>query len=531
MAQDYEINVKVTGVDQASQSVDNLTDSVGSVGKSTGAVEGQLDKLTGGAISGFRKAAQGTKAFITGLKMTRAAIIATGIGALVVGVTALVSAFTNTRRGARQLETIMAGLGAVVEQVTARVQILGGFIVDLFSKGPTAAAKNYREEMDKLPDSIGEAVSALMELQRAEQALRDTRRELTVADAEGRAEIAKLRLLARDRSKDTEDRIDAAKRAMAIELDLMKQREEAAAEELRIAQERAKMSDTSDEDLQRLADLEANLINIRTQSFMTQRRLQEEIQSVEREAAAEQKAREAEARKEREAAEKAERERIKEHNKLLEEQRKEKEKQESEARKKRNAEIAASLKERERIEQEARERQLEFDRQAEEQRAALTVSARSTAFDLLKKLNAAFEGDTEKAQKRAFQRNKALNLAETLVSTYAAAQKAYASQLAIPTPDAPIRASVAAGVAVAAGLANVAAIASQKFTGQSASGGASAGVTSGGGGGIGSVGVDVGTLVPTAGQPIPEPVRAYVVSNEISNKQALDRELQIQTTL
>ena len=114
--------------------------------------------------------------------------------------------------------------------------------------------------------------------------------------------------------------------------------------------------------------------------------------------------------------------------------------------------------------------------------------------------------------------------------TYAAAQKAYASQLAIPTPDAPIRASVAAGVAVAAGLANVAAIASQKFNGQTSSGGASAGVT-GGGGGIGSVGVDVGTLVPNPQQATPEPVRAYVVSNEISNKQALDRELQIQTTL
>ena len=160
MAQDYEINVKVTGVDQAKSSVDDLTDSVSSVGKSTGAVEGQLDKLTGGAISGFKRAAQGTKAFITGLKLTRAAIIATGIGALVVGVTALVSAFTSTRRGARQLETVMAGLGAVVEQLTARAQILGGFIVDLFSEGPTAAAQNYREEMDKLPDSIGEAVQA-----------------------------------------------------------------------------------------------------------------------------------------------------------------------------------------------------------------------------------------------------------------------------------------------------------------------------------------------------------------------------------
>ena len=304
MAQDYEIKVKVTGVDQAKTQVDGLSDSLKDAGQQSSQL-GVLDKVTGGAVSGFKNAAAGVKTFITGLKLTRAAIIATGIGALVVGVTALVTAFTSTRRGARQLQVIMAGLGAVVERVTAHFQAAGGFIVDLFSKGPTEAAKTYRAEIDKLPGSITEAVRATMELQKAEQALLDTRRELTVADAKGRQEIAQLRLIARDRTKDTEERIDAAKRAMAIELDLVEQRQKAAAEELRIAQERAKMSDTSDEELQRLADLEANLINIRTQSFMTQRRLQEEVQSVEREATAERKAQEDARRKSREAETKA----------------------------------------------------------------------------------------------------------------------------------------------------------------------------------------------------------------------------------
>ena len=51
-----------------------------------------------------------------------------------------------------------------------------------------------------------------------------------------------------------------------------------------------------------------------------------------------------------------------------------------------------------------------------------------------------------------------LAIASTTISTYDAAQKAYASQLAIPTPDAPVRAAVAAGIAVATGLARVIAI-------------------------------------------------------------------------
>jgi len=53
---------------------------------------------------------------------------------------------------------------------------------------------------------------------------------------------------------------------------------------------------------------------------------------------------------------------------------------------------------------------------------------------------------------------KAFAVAQTTISTYQAAQQAYASQLAIPTPDAPIRAQFAAAVAVAQGLARVAAI-------------------------------------------------------------------------
>lgn len=50
---------------------------------------------------------------------------------------------------------------------------------------------------------------------------------------------------------------------------------------------------------------------------------------------------------------------------------------------------------------------------------------------------------------------KMLAVVSTTISTYDAAQKAYASQMLIATPDAPIRAGIAAGIAVAQGLARV----------------------------------------------------------------------------
>jgi hypothetical protein len=51
-----------------------------------------------------------------------------------------------------------------------------------------------------------------------------------------------------------------------------------------------------------------------------------------------------------------------------------------------------------------------------------------------------------------------LAIASTTISTYLAAQEAYRSQMTLPTPDAPVRAAIAAGVAVASGLVRVKAI-------------------------------------------------------------------------
>jgi len=61
-----------------------------------------------------------------------------------------------------------------------------------------------------------------------------------------------------------------------------------------------------------------------------------------------------------------------------------------------------------------------------------------------------------------FELQQAIAYASTIVSTYDAAQKAYASQLSIPTPDAPVRASIAAGIAIAQGLARAIQISKQQ---------------------------------------------------------------------
>ena len=93
------------------------------------------------------------------------------------------------------------------------------------------------------------------------------------------------------------------------------------------------------------------------------------------------------------------------------------------------------------------------------------------ALNLISSAAELFGKKNEKSAKRAFEVNKAAQIAQAIMQTYQAAQGAYASQLSIPSPDAPIRASIAAGIAVANGLVNVAKIAQTKFESKSVTGG------------------------------------------------------------
>ena len=173
------------------------------------------------------------------------------------------------------------------------------------------------------------------------------------------------------------------------------------------------------------------------------------------------------------------------------------------------------------------ERKKDAERERAVQNAKLNMT--SDALRAIGSLANTFAKDTEESQKKAFKINKAVGIAQTLIQTYQSAQGAYLSQLSIPTPDAPVRAQIAAGVATAVGLANVAAIAAQKFQFS----GTSAPSPSGGlGGGIGGtqpqppafnvVGQSGFNQIATAlGQDQP-PIQAFVVSQDVTTAQQLN---------
>ena len=139
-----------------------------------------------------------------------------------------------------------------------------------------------------------------------------------------------------------------------------------------------------------------------------------------------------------------------------------------------------------------------------------------------------FAGKSRKQQKKAFDIQKAVNIAGATIDTYKAATGAYASMIASTGPAGPILAPLAAAAAITAGLLNVKKIASQKFDG----GGSPSG--GGGGGGGGASLPDVQQLAPSfnivgnsnvnqLSQLQNQPMKAYVVSGDVSSAQSLDR--------
>ena len=83
--------------------------------------------------------------------------------------------------------------------------------------------------------------------------------------------------------------------------------------------------------------------------------------------------------------------------------------------------------------------------------------------EMLLDLNNIFQGQKEDQSRQEFEREKAIAIGQTLISTYFAAQRAYSSQINPLDPTSPVRATLAAAFATANGLARVATIRRVRF--------------------------------------------------------------------
>jgi len=538
----------------AQKSLDTLQTSTENVGKAATTSKSDFSKMGSAGKTAFN--AVGT------------AIKASGIGLLVGILAKLVAKFAENKTIAEGFATVAAGLGTVLNDVVGFAISLGEKLFETFSN-PKQALIDFKDAivenivnritglLNLLP-SLGEAISLVFSgefaaagkvaadavaqvalgvtdftdkvtdaavavaqyasdtaaavseataLERSLQALTDAERDLAVQTAQSRAEVEELKRQRDDERLSIEERIAAAEKAAAIDKAIADENVRIQEEKANLLREEIRLQGETEERLNSLAEAEIAAADARGASAAVQTELQTSLFGLNQEVIAQQ---------EEQAAIEAE-----------------------QAQADLDAFLANLQKQKEAKDKAAEEdkKRLEIEAASEQAAAEQRVALRDNALVAIGQLASAFANDSEKSQKKAFKINKAIQLAQATIETARSVQAAYLSQLSIPTPDAPIRAGIAAGIAGASGAAQIAIIAKTKFQG----GGStppppSTGGGVGGLGGGGSAGgqtqapqLDLGFLGEGAGQT--GPLQAYVVSENVSNAQQANQKIQEQASL
>lgn len=163
----------------------------------------------------------------------------------------------------------------------------------------------------------------------------------------------------------------------------------------------------------------------------------------------------------------------------------------------------------------------EIERARKQKAADATLNITKGALQATADLVSAFAGKSKEAQKKAFEFQKGVNIANAVIDTFQSAVSAYKGSIGIPIVG-PVLAPIAAATAVAAGIANIRKIEQTTFDSKESP---SAG---GGGGGGGSFAPNLSAPVGNTstnlasigfGQEQPEPVKVFVTETDISSSQ------------
>jgi hypothetical protein len=358
MADEIVAKYKVD-VNDATSNLDKLAGKVADVDKETAKTSKGFKDLAANAVASVGlispQVAAATTAFTTlrtavmsmivTLKTLTGALIATGLGALLVVLGSVSAYFASSEKAANRFKIIMAALDQIVETVGNIFENLGETIVNAFSN-PTKALRDFgngvktyvgdqiknvidgvglmgkalgqlfardfdgamksaREGVEKLGEAslklnpvtavfiaVGKSakdlaaelnisVAEATKLQEATNKLVESDRALNVERDKSRAKIKELQLLAADTDEPINKRIAAAKEAATIEDALLAKRLRNGEEALRIAKEELRLTDDSTENRDKVAAAESNLANIREESAGKQRRLLMQIQAIE----------------------------------------------------------------------------------------------------------------------------------------------------------------------------------------------------------------------------------------------------------
>jgi myosin heavy subunit len=255
---------------------DNLNETMSSATEA-------IDKFTGGAASGLKAVVSGVKTFIGSLTAVKTALVATGLGALVVVLGSLFTYFTQTSRGADKFAEIMGGVSAAVKVVIDRVVLLGEGIVELFSGNFTKAIETVKNAFTGIGAEIVKETKAGAALAKQLDEIEDRERDLIKLRAKANLQITEARLIADDQTKSIEEREKAVRRAAELEGQVAAAEQKNAQAYVKYLKERIKLGESTDEDLRQLAEKEAEVDRLRAETSRRNKKLQSELNQLKQE--------------------------------------------------------------------------------------------------------------------------------------------------------------------------------------------------------------------------------------------------------
>lgn len=297
-----------------------LAGQVNVLGVNIGNLVGQLETFKQGAVASgaaMKASATSTGLLSGALNILKIALISTGIGAIVVALGTMVTFLTQTKRGSEQLSQALAAVGAAISVVVDRISAVGEAVLNVFTgKGSVADLVNTtKDAFTGLTDEIVRETKEAAALEKRMQSLTDAERALNVERSKSRAEIKELNKIAEDTSKTLKEREDAAMRAIEIEKNLMDEQVRLAQERFDIIKAQNEQGESSADDLDRQAEAEIRLGDIKRESLELQTTLQNKLNVIrQQDSAARKKAADEEKKlseEEKKAQEKAEADLIK----------------------------------------------------------------------------------------------------------------------------------------------------------------------------------------------------------------------------
>jgi hypothetical protein len=246
------INIVVNSK-EATTNLEATEEQLRATKKETEGLEDSLDKMSGGAISGFKGIVSSTKSMVSGFGLLKTAWIATGFGALAVLILSLVEYFKNFEGGVKLVTKTMDVLGSITNN-----------IVGSFGKLLTLDFKGF---FGDIVDGAKDAASNVDRLFEAQQKLANFSEKAVIANAKLSQEIEKQKKITEDTTLSLETRLEAQEKINVNTEKLIKN--ERTLTELEKEKLTALLANENNYEKQRelkqqIADVDAKLINTET---------------------------------------------------------------------------------------------------------------------------------------------------------------------------------------------------------------------------------------------------------------------------